>query len=65
MSQQAAEEKCNCFADLVHVPTEGEFLVRNGEVLKVIESDYRGPDASGEDDEYVCYVERKDDESGP
>lgn len=62
METVAPEAECNCFADLVHVNREGEFLVRNGKVLKVIESDYQGSDSSGENETYVCYTEREDDE---
>lgn len=60
VSQQTAEEKCNCFSDLVHVNREGEFLVMNGTVYKVIETDRR--DASDEFVTYIVYTVPREDE---
>lgn len=44
----------------VHVPITGEFLVRNGKVLVVEESDYQG--SNGDNETYVCYTELEDNE---
>lgn len=54
--------RCNCFAGLVHVPATGEFFVRNGEVLEVMESD--GIDNGGDDqcDAWTVYTVREDDD---
>lgn len=56
---------CSCYGTKykhVHVPVTGEFFVRNGKVLEVMESD--GIDNGGDDqcDAWTVYTVREDDD---
>lgn len=56
------EVKCNCFPDLVHVPNEGEFFVRNGKVLKVMESEMTDNGGDPDCDAWTVYTVAEDED---